>query len=99
MPSEIWIGTVEICYFHSDTPDKRKNAFTTITTWARSPEEFNQKCSLMLESYGWKLLGVDRANPAGDYYAFSDELADMLERTRINQNAIIYGTFHAYPVM
>ena len=53
----------------------------------------------MLESYGWKLLGVDRANPAPEEGDFSEEVEDMLERTRGNPNAIIYGTFHSYPVM
>jgi hypothetical protein len=53
----------------------------------------------MLESHGWKLLGVDIANPVGEQSGFSDVVEDMLERTRINQNAIIYGTFHDYPVM
>jgi hypothetical protein len=31
--------------------------------------------------------------------AFSEELQDMLERTRNNPNAIIYGTFYSYPMM
>ncbi|HEX3371095.1 MAG TPA: hypothetical protein VHS08_01180, partial [Candidatus Acidoferrales bacterium] len=31
MASEIWIGTVEVSYFHPDAPYKRVNAFTTIT--------------------------------------------------------------------
>ena len=53
----------------------------------------------MLESYGWKLLGVDRANPAPEEGDFSEEVEDMLERIRGNPNAIIYGTFHSYPVM
>ena len=30
---------------------------------------------------------------------FSEEVEDMLERTRDNPNAIIYGTFYSYPVM
>jgi hypothetical protein len=53
----------------------------------------------MLESYGWKLLGIDRANPVSDKDEFSEETEDMLERTRSNPNAIIYGTFHTYPKM
>jgi hypothetical protein len=99
MRSEIWVGTIEISYFDHDSPNIRKNAFTVVTTWASSAEEFCQKCNRMLESYGWKLLGVDKANPVPDNYVFSDEVADMLERTRVNPNAIIYGTFYTYPVM
>ena len=80
----------------NEDSDKRKNAFTVVTTWASSVEEFRQKCELMLESYGWKLLGIDGANPAPDNYDYNAEVADQLERTRVNPNAIIYGTFYTY---
>jgi hypothetical protein len=53
----------------------------------------------MLESYGWKLQGIDQANPASDDDEFSEEVEDMLERTKSNPNAIIYGTFHTHPKM
>jgi beta-galactosidase/beta-glucuronidase len=53
----------------------------------------------MLTSYGWKLLDVERANPEPESGEFSEEVEDMLERTRNNPNAIIYGTFYSYPVM
>jgi len=99
MAKVIWVGTIEISYLDHEDSDKRKNAFTVVTTWARSAEEFRQKCELMLESYGWKLLEVDRANPAPENYDYNEEVADQLERTRVNPNAIIYGTFYTYPVM
>jgi hypothetical protein len=51
----------------------------------------------MLESYGWKLLDVEGANPVPEAGDFSEEVEDMLERTRNNPNAIIYGTFYSYP--
>jgi hypothetical protein len=99
MRPEIWIGIIEISYLDDDAPKARKSAFTVVTTCASNPEEFGQKCNEMLESYGWKLLGIDKANPAPNNYIFSEEVEDMLERTRLNPNAIIYGTCHTYPVM
>ena len=93
------MGTVEISYFDWDKPNVPKNAFTVITTWANTIEEFEEKCKKMLESYGWALLGVERANPAPADYEYSEEISDMLERTRVNPNAIIYGKFYSYPVM
>jgi hypothetical protein len=53
----------------------------------------------MLESYGWNLLDVDNARPATEDGDYSEEVEDMLERTRNNLNATIYGTFYSYPVM
>jgi len=44
-------------------------------------------------------LGVEVANPVPQGVVFGDEVEDMLERTRVNEAAIIYGTFHTYPVM
>ena len=99
MQLEIWIGTIEISNFEWEKPGVRKNAFTVVTTWASNIEQFEQKCVVMLESYGWTLLGVEKANRAPVEGEFSEEVADMLERTRTNPNAIIYGTFYTYPVM
>jgi len=97
--SDIWIGTVEIRYWDEKAPTVFKPAFTVITTWAYNTEEFREKCIWMLEHYGWKLIEVDRANPVPDDATFGEEVEDMLERTRGNPNAIIFGTFHAYPMM
>jgi hypothetical protein len=99
MQPEIWIGVVEISFLTEDTPPVRKNAFTKVTTWARSSEKFEQQCKKMLESYGWSLLGIDNSSPAAARSHFSDEAEDMLERTAQNPKAIIYGTFYTYPVM
>ena len=80
-----------------ETPTVWKPAYTTVTTWACKAEEFSQKCTRMC--YGWKLLGIDQANPVSDEDEFSEETEDMLKRTKSNPNAIIYGRFHTYPKM
>jgi hypothetical protein len=98
MQSKIWIGTVEISFSNPREPSKVERAFTVVTTWASDLEEFCQKTNQMLESYGWKLLGIEKANPVPDDGVFSLEVEGMLERTRSNPSAIIYGTFHTYPV-
>jgi hypothetical protein len=99
MRPEIWIGTIEISFANPDAPDVMKRAFTVILTWASSPEEFSRKSAKMLEGHGWMLLAVERANPVNSDDVFSDEVEDMLDRTRRNPDAIIYGTFHTYPTM
>jgi hypothetical protein len=96
---DIWIGTIEISWIDENGPGVFRPAFTVVTTWATNAEEFREKCIRMLESYGWKLIDVDRANPVPDNVEFNEEIEDMLERTRSNPNAIIYGTFYTYPVM
>ena len=99
MSLEVWIGTIEVSYFHPDNPGTRRNAFTTVTTWASNSDEFAEKCDRMLRDYGWTLLGVERASRVPEEGEYSEEVEGMLERTRSNPNAIIYRTFHSYPVM
>jgi hypothetical protein len=95
----IWIGTIEISWSDERKPGVFRPAFTVVTTWAVNPEEFRDKCIRMLDSYGWKLLNVERASPVPEHGEFSEETKDMLERTRTNPEAIIYGTFYSYPVV
>jgi hypothetical protein len=94
MQREIWIGTVEVSSSNPEAPTKLKQAFTVVTTWVSDLEESCRKTNQMLENYGWKLLGVDWANPVPDDGGFSEEVEDMLERTRSNPAAVIYGSFH-----
>jgi hypothetical protein len=71
MPKGIWVGTIEISYFDHEASGTRKNAFTVVTTWASSAEEFRQKCELMLESYRQSIryprISIAREETAGDY--------------------------------
>ena len=96
MESEIWMGTVEINVAASESPDAMKRAFTVITMWAQHYDEFKRKSVQMVESHGWKLLNIERAGPVPDDRIFSNDVEDMLERTRENRKAVIYGTFHSY---
>jgi hypothetical protein len=93
MQPQIWIGTIEIYYASPEAPSVWEPAFTTVTTWASNSEEFSQKCTRMLESYGWKLLGIDRANPVSDEDEFSEETEDMLERTKPIQTPLFTAHF------
>jgi hypothetical protein len=87
---DIWIGTEK-------TPTVFHPAFTMVTTCATSVKEFREKCVRLLENYGWKLLGVEQANPGRNEGGFSEEVEEILARTRTNPNWIIYGAFHSYP--
>jgi hypothetical protein len=52
-----------------------------------------------LESYGWKLLGIDRGNPVSEDDEFNEEAADMLERTKSNRIETPFYTEHFIPKM
>lgn len=95
---ELWIGTIELSYCSARSPSVRKKAFTVVTTWARSAEEFAEKCGRMLEEGGWCLLGVEKAVPVAMVQELSEEAKEMIERTRADRDAVIHGTFYTYPV-
>ena len=97
MQEQVWVGTVELEYTAQDVPRRAKRAFTNITTWAGDYDEFCRKANQMLEHYGWRLLRVEQARPIRRGQDFGEELRDMIERTRANRSAVIYGTFHTYP--
>ncbi len=48
---DIWISTIEINWSDEKTPTVFQPAFTVVTTWAASPEEFREKCVRMLECW------------------------------------------------
>ena len=98
MRKRVWFGIVEVEYVTEEAPDSLKRAFTTVTTWATSDREFSRKCKEMLEHYGWRLLGVEEAQPVRKNQKLSGDVEEMLQRTRANPSAVIYGTFHTYPV-
>ena len=97
MSKRIWVGTVDIEYTTEETAPQLKRAFTSVTTWAVDLDEFVEKSKQMLEHYGWRLLGVQNAVPIDDSRDFEGEVRQMIERTRTNPSAVIYGTFHVYP--
>jgi len=73
-----------------------KIGFMNVTTWAGSKEAASSKIEKYLNSFGWHLVLVDKADVVDDETEYGDVVADMIERTRNNPNAIILGTFHTY---
>ncbi len=73
-----------------------KIGFMNITTWADSKEAASIKIKKYLESFDWHLVTVEKASVIDDSAEYGEDVADMIERTCNNPNAIILGTFHTY---
>ena len=67
-----------------------------IMTWSDSREAASLKIERYLNSFGWSLVEVDTADVIDEDSQYADEVADMIDRTRNNPNAIILGAFHTY---
>jgi len=96
---DIWIGAIEISWIDENRPGVFRPAFTVVTTWATNAEEFREKCIRMLESYGWKLIDVDRANPVPDNVEFNEKWRTCSKEREVIQTQSSTGRFYSYPVM
>lgn len=92
----MWVLVVEVLVEPGDLPSGSTRAFTTVTTWAESAEEARQKLSQYLRTFNWKLLDVEQAARYSESLTYHKNVADMIERTRNNPQAIILGEFHSY---
>jgi predicted oxidoreductase len=92
---KMWLVVAEIIG-KSDRSPESEIGFMNITTWADSKEAASSKIEEYLDSFGWHLVQVDKADVIDEDFQCDDVLADMIERTRNNANAIILGTFHTY---
>lgn len=92
---KMWLILVEIVA-ETDSSPESKIGFMNITTWADSKEAASSKIKKYLNSVGWHLVRVEKADIIDENFQCGDDLADMIERTRNNSSAIILGTLHTY---
>jgi hypothetical protein len=92
---KMWLVLVEIVA-ETDNSLGSKIGFMNITTWADSRGAACSKIEHYLKSFGWHMVSVDKANIIDEQTEYSDDVVDMIDRTRSNPNAIILGTFHTY---
>jgi|SRR5580700_1481265 hypothetical protein len=92
----MWMVTSEVLVEPGDLPTGSTKAFVNVTTWADSVETAREKLSRYLESFKWHLISIEDAHPIDESRDYGEEVADMIERTRDNPDAIILGRFFSY---
>ena len=65
-----------------------------VTTWADSLDTVRAKLSAYLESFNWHLISIEKAQPIDEHLDYGAEVAEMIERTRENPDAIIWTFLH-----
>jgi len=98
MEEAIWMAVCEVLVEPGDLPSGSTKAFVRVTTWADSVETLKEKVSRYLSSYEWNLISIEAASPIDESRDYSEEIADMIARTRDNAKAIILGRFYSYKV-
>jgi len=92
----MWIATSEVLVEPGDLPSGSTKAFVNVTTWADSLDTVREKVSRCLESYKWHLISIEDAHPIDEGRDYGEEIAEMIERTRNNADAVILGRLFTY---
>jgi hypothetical protein len=94
---QIWKVIAEVSVGPGDMSSGLTKGFMNVTTWADSAESAREKLAKYLRTFNWHIIGIEGARPVADDEQFeTEEMEDMIGRTRTNPNAIILGTFHGY---
>jgi hypothetical protein len=93
---KMWLILTEVIGDSQHSSSDSKIGFMNITTWADSKESASEKIRLYIESFGWHLVSVEKADLIDETSSYGEDVSEMIDRTRTNLNAIILGTFHTY---
>jgi hypothetical protein len=91
----VWLILAEVIG-DLEASSESKIGFINIAKWADSKEAASSKIEKCLNSFGWRLVLVDKAELIGEESRYGGEVIDMIDRMRNNPEAIILGTFHTY---
>jgi hypothetical protein len=96
---QLWNVRAEISVQPQDFPSGDTVGFMNIITWADSVDSVRTKIDAYFGTFNWQIIGVEEAAPIRENFIYDDdEFAEMIERARINPDAIICGTFHSFKV-
>jgi hypothetical protein len=94
----VWRLVIELSVPPGDMSSGRSHEFMNVITWADCCESAKKKITEYLQEFRWQVIGVEDAHVISEDEEYSsEEMSDMISRTRVNPDAIILGTFHTYP--
>lgn len=76
----------------------RTLAFTNWVTRGESSEQAVAQVNDAAATYSWDILGLERSEPFDDTLEYDESIAELIERARENPKAVLFGTFHTYPL-
>jgi hypothetical protein len=93
---ELWNIRAEITVEPHDFPSGNTNGFMNVITWADSADHAREKIETYFARFNWNLIEVQGARVVDVSLTFKDEYNDMVESARLDQTAILCGTFHGF---
>jgi hypothetical protein len=78
-----------------------EGAFTHIITWAADASEFREKADVLAGHLGLQLVGPEGEESVRSREGrctLGDDLRALIQQAESNPQAILYATFHKYPI-
>jgi hypothetical protein len=86
----------ELCVEPGDFPSGDTIGFMNVVIWATDSDTAATKLTHYLATFQWTVIGVEETIQVDQYSVYAEEMGDMIDRARLNDEAIILGTFHTY---
>ena len=96
---QLWNVRAEITVEPQDFPSGDTVGFINIITWADSADSKRIKIEAYFATFNWHIIEIQESAPIRENFIYdNNEFAEMIERARINCDAIICGNFHTFKV-
>jgi hypothetical protein len=92
----LWLVICEVLFEPGDLPLGDTKGFMRVTMWGDSEQSLRSRLAECLESYRWHLISIESASPINEDSNYPEEVAEMVDRTRGNPEAIIVGRVFSY---
>ncbi len=94
----MWLVVCEVSFEPGDLAGDDTKGFMRVTMWGPTGESLRERLAECLQSHGWHLISIEKVRRIDQDADYSDEIAEMIDRTRHNPDAIIVGRVFSYKV-
>ncbi len=88
--------TAEVRVEPGDMPSGDVLGFMKIAMWASSEPEFLDKVRAYLAKYQWELMSFEKTTAIDPDRDYGDEVNQVIDEIRENENHVGLGTYYSY---
>jgi 2-oxo-4-hydroxy-4-carboxy--5-ureidoimidazoline (OHCU) decarboxylase len=92
---ELWTAQVHLLTPPAEFGDTK--CCTNVVAWADDKDDFAATVAGIFERRSWTILSVHQCKRVADCEVVIEELAEQIERAKMEPDSFIFGTLHYYP--
>jgi 2-oxo-4-hydroxy-4-carboxy--5-ureidoimidazoline (OHCU) decarboxylase len=92
---ELWTAQVHLLTPPAEFGDTK--CCTNVVAWAEDEDDFTTTVTAIFNRRSWTILSVHKCQRAAECEAMIEELAEQIERAKLEPNSCIFGTLQYYP--